>query len=129
MQSYEANYRKITALLPTRLDIGDEYHYLIGQNQYAMRVMEITKYTMIVRLMSLTHASLVQFPTMHIRIYSDARVAEVLRVNDLGHFHAKYDYPNTDMLQKDEKSQWNLFLDEWLSLCLKQGVQSTLITT
>ena len=33
----------------------------------------------------------------------------------------RYEYPNRDMYQHDEKAQQNRFLGEWLSHCLNHG--------
>ncbi|MGU5550213.1 DUF1249 domain-containing protein, partial [Aeromonas hydrophila] len=33
----------------------------------------------------------------------------------------RYDYPNKNMHQRDEKEQVNLFLADWLKFCLRHG--------
>ena len=60
-------------------------------------------------------------PNFVVRLYHDARVAEVLACQQISRFKARYDYPNTDMLQPDEKRQINLLLRDWLKLCAVQG--------
>ena len=58
---------------------------------------------------------------MTIRLYHDARMAEVLSTQDIKQVKSRYDYPNNQMHQQDEKQQTNQFLNEWLHLCLRLG--------
>lgn len=60
-------------------------------------------------------------PTMVVRLYHDARMAEVISSQNVRQIKPRYDYPNTDMHYPDEKKQINLFLKEWLQLCLQLG--------
>ena len=60
-------------------------------------------------------------PSMVIRLYHDARVAEVISSQDIQQVQPRYDYPNVQMHHPDEKEQMNLFLKEWLQLCLRLG--------
>ncbi len=63
-------------------------------------------------------------PTFKIRVYHDARSAEVFEFQRQTRFSAVYDYPNPRMRQRDEKAQVNLFLGEVLAHCLRFGVAS-----
>ena len=58
--------------------------------------------------------------SMQVQMYHDAKLAEVISAGELGRLRAIYEYPNTDMLQPDEKAQCNLFLGECVSQCLHQ---------
>jgi hypothetical protein len=58
---------------------------------------------------------------MVIRLYHDARLAEVISNQDIRHIKPRYDYPNNQMHQPDEKQQINVFLKEWLQLSLQLG--------
>ena len=60
-------------------------------------------------------------PRLEVRVYHDARMAEVVGAEHARRFRSVYPYPNVDMHQPDEKSQLNLFLGEWLSHCLACG--------
>ena len=60
-------------------------------------------------------------PRMSIRLYHDARLAEVISSQDIYQVKPRYNYPNKRMLQQDEKQQINQFLNEWLHLCLDHG--------
>ena len=51
---------------------------------------------------------------MTVRMYHDAKVAEVVNCSGRGGFEPEYGYPNKLMLQRDEKRQVNQLLGEWL---------------
>ena len=48
-------------------------------------------------------------------------MAEVISSQDIFQVQPRYDYPNKNMHQQDEKQQINQFLNEWLHLCLEHG--------
>lgn len=58
---------------------------------------------------------------MIVRIYHDAKLAEVIECQAHSRIRAVNDYPNTYMQQPDEKMQLNIFLGEWLQHCLNHG--------
>jgi len=60
-------------------------------------------------------------PNMSIRLYHDAQMAEVISSQNIRQVKPRYDYPNKDMHQQDEKQQINQFLNEWLHVCLELG--------
>ena len=60
-------------------------------------------------------------PHMEVRVYHDARMAEVVGAENARRFRSIYTYPNAAMHQPDEKTQLNLFLGEWLGHCLACG--------
>lgn len=60
-------------------------------------------------------------PKLTVRLYHDARMAEVIGWQRHRYLKARYEYPNRQMYQSDEKAQFNQFLGEWLSHCLDQG--------
>lgn len=61
-------------------------------------------------------------PSLTIRVYHDAKSAEVVEYQNQNRFHGSYDYPNMRMRQRDEKAQINRFLGEYLTLCLELGL-------
>lgn len=98
---------------------------------YSIQVIEITRYT---SLITIAQDELVTakpcvvkeltsslHPRMTIRLYHDARMAEVISNQDITQVKPRYDYPNSQMHQQDEKQQINQFLNEWLHLCLQMG--------
>lgn len=63
-------------------------------------------------------------PEMIIRVYHDAKTAEVTSYQNHKYFKAIYPVPNQFMYQCDEKEQLNLFLAEWLNLCINEGLSN-----
>jgi len=59
--------------------------------------------------------------TLTVRLYHDARIAEVITCDSNRGVRPKNAYPNQQMFQPDEKRQWNNFLEDWLVLCRQQG--------
>ena len=57
-----------------------------------------------------------------VRLYHDARCAEVIEFQGQRRFASVYRYPNQKMRQPDEKAQVNRFLTEFLSFCLTHGI-------
>lgn len=62
-----------------------------------------------------------QMPSLKVRLYHDAKLAEVTAFENARRVRPKNVYPNNKMVQRDEKAQWNRFLEEWLSLCIEHG--------
>lgn len=125
MRSYETNYAKLNALLPVNAQTGDKRCYQAAQMLYQLSVLEVTKYTTLVEVCQSDDEPVFPLPTMTVRLYHDARVAEVISSGAFRRIEAKYDYPNNQLMQRDEKHQLNLFLGEWLTFCLKSGISRT----
>lgn len=60
-------------------------------------------------------------PRFTLRLYHDARTAEVTEYQSGRRLQARYPYPNAEMRQPDEKIQANRFLAEYLAHCLAHG--------
>lgn len=73
------------------------------------------KSTSNIRALELLH------PKMMVRLYHDARMAEIISNQGVKQIKPRYDYPNKKMHLPDEKQQINFFLKEWLQLCLQLG--------
>ncbi|WP_139683814.1 DUF1249 family protein [Vibrio tasmaniensis] len=125
MRVYETNYAKLNALLPVGHEVGDVRCYQAVNMVYQLTVNEVTKYTTLIDICQSDEMPVFPLPKMSVRLYHDARVAEVCASGDFSRVKAKYDYPNTKLLQKDEKFQLNKFLGEWLTFCLKTGISRT----
>ncbi|MEZ8744501.1 MULTISPECIES: DUF1249 family protein [Vibrio] len=125
MRVYETNYAKLNALLPVEHEVGDVRCYQAVNMVYQLTVNEVTKYTTLIDICQSDAMPVFPLPKMSVRLYHDARVAEVCASGDFSRVKAKYDYPNTKLLQKDEKFQLNKFLGEWLTFCLKTGISRT----
>ena len=125
MRVYETNYAKLNALLSVEHEVGDVRCYQAVNMLYQLTVNEVTKYTTLIDICQSDAMPVFPLPKMSVRLYHDARVAEVCASGDFSRVKAKYDYPNTKLLQKDEKFQLNKFLGEWLTFCLKTGISRT----
>jgi hypothetical protein len=125
MRVYETNYAKLNALLPVGHKVGDIRCYQAVNLLYQLTVSEVTKYTTLIDICQSDEEPVFPLPKMSVRLYHDARVAEVCASGDFSRVKAKYDYPNPKLLQKDEKFQLNKFLGEWLTFCLKTGISRT----
>jgi uncharacterized protein YqiB (DUF1249 family) len=118
--------------------VGDERHFFISDFlAFNTQILEVTRYTSLLTISqalpylaqnhrckkennSIEFAHILR-PKMTIRLYHDARVAEVISNQDIRQVKPRYDYPNVKMHLPDEKEQINQFLKEWLQLCLKLG--------
>ncbi|MCH8532138.1 MAG: DUF1249 domain-containing protein [Saccharospirillum sp.] len=57
-----------------------------------------------------------------LRLYHDARMAEVVTWTQGKQLSGVYRYPNDRMYQIDEKAQANVYLSEWLAHLLRHGI-------
>jgi len=87
----------------------------------ALRVIERSPYTAVVQLSQQTPVWGGRSAQIQVRVYLDARMAEVIAYQNVRHFRVRYDYPNPRMFARDEKRQLNRLLGEWLSVCLARG--------
>ena len=91
------------------------------QHHYRISVTEVARFTTTLHIELTDEREFYFRPSFVVRLYHDARVAEVLACQQISGFKARYDYPNLDMLLPDEKRQINLLLRDWLKLCAGQG--------
>ena len=119
----EGNFAKLLKIFPNmaenqelKLDLHD------GRQRYArinLKVCECFSYTATVQMEVSTAIPVTK--SLLIRVYQDARMAEVVK-GESGHQHnGVYPYPNEQMYQVDEKAQLNKFVSECLSQCLSNG--------
>lgn len=124
MADCEANFLRLQRLFPAMAG-EDHYRFLMdgaGEQAVDIQVLERTPYTL---LLELRHESgdspWIRVPTMRVRVYHDAQLAEVVSCAAQRRVRARNPYPNDNMHHPDEKAQWNRFLGEWLALCLQRG--------
>lgn len=116
----ELNYSRLLKLLRTFPD--DERYFGVGpQQQLTMRVTERCPYTTTLEIAPTPLPIDSVAPSLIVRVYHDARLAEVIAFANSRRPRPRYEYPNEAMFQPDEKAQWNRFLGEWLSHCLQHG--------
>jgi hypothetical protein len=126
------NYMLLLKVLANKTAADEERHFFINDFlSYNVTILEVTRYTTLIRFeqeslnssFKYIHGTIASalHPRMTIRLYHDARMAEVLSTQDIRQVKPRYDYPNSQMHQQDEKQQTNQFLNEWLHLCLRLG--------
>ena len=127
----EGNYIRLNKLMP-EFELGYETSFNIHgdaasdsheyQASIHLKVIESFPYTSTVEVVQKGICpEWIQPPCMIVRIYHDARSAEVTSYQNQKRIEGKHQYPNPQMRMPDEKAQLNQFLAEWLTHCLKYG--------
>lgn len=127
----EGNYIRLHKLMP-HFELGHETAFLIHGDsaiesperevRILLRVIESFPYTSTIEVIQQGLCpEWIQPPSMVVRLYHDARSAEVTSYQNQKRIQGKYLYPNPQMRMPDEKAQLNQFLAEWLTHCLKHG--------
>ncbi|WP_010488428.1 DUF1249 domain-containing protein [Pseudomonas sp. S9] len=127
----EANYARLMRLLPAMREEPSARRVAVSQGEkllgvLALDVLENCPYTSTIRVRQEHSLPWLPVPALEVRVYHDARMAEVVGAKSPRGFRGVYPYPNADMHQPDEKTQLNLFLGEWLSHCLACGHEAEL---
>ncbi|WP_028241579.1 DUF1249 domain-containing protein [Stutzerimonas azotifigens] len=122
----EVNYLRLMRLLPEMREQAATRRVAISQGDRLLGVLvlavtECCPYTTTLRISQEHCLPWLPVPSMEVRVYHDARMAEVVGAQNARRFRSIYAYPNAAMHQPDEKAQLNLFLGEWLSHCLACG--------
>ncbi|BDH44548.1 hypothetical protein TUM12370_05920 [Salmonella enterica subsp. enterica serovar Choleraesuis] len=126
MRLCETNFAKLRRLMPKDEEAGAAINYQVNSASYRLTVLESTRYTTLVEIEQTKPAvSYWSLPSMKVRLYHDAMVAEVCSSQQIFRFKARYDYPNNKLHQRDEKHQINQFLADWLRYCLAHGAMAT----
>ncbi|RYY01577.1 MAG: DUF1249 domain-containing protein [Gammaproteobacteria bacterium] len=136
MAECETNYVRLQKLLvqhfnkPTRDQTGDEYRFMVSRGEqqwlHQLRILERSPYTTTLQLSQTTVANIstwLRMPRLTVRMYHDAKLAEVLAWEGHKRLRPRYEYPNQSMYHADEKLQINQFLGELLTRCLSEGHQ------
>lgn len=125
MAECEANYWKLAKLVSDANE--DLYEFRISRGQrywlHRLQVIERSPYTttLVLSMESSQPSQWLRMPKLTVRIYKDAKLAEVLAWEGHKRLRPCYTYPNPNMYHQDEKLQINQFLGEWLGLCLTEG--------
>lgn len=124
VELYERNYAKLLELMP--LLRQPELKCALAVNEgHTLRIelLERGPYSVLLHLRYGVNdtSPWLRDLEMQVRLYHDARVAEVVAYQQHQHFRARYEFPNRAMLGQREKRQVNVFLGEWLSHCLEAG--------
>lgn len=122
----ERNYAQLRHLLPRQQICGAQRQLQIsGLQYYRLTITDIARFTTTISIVSEGEAMHFYQPVFSVRLYHDARVAEVIACQHVKRFKAVYDYPNSDMLLPDEKRQVNQLLRDWLKVCISQGYSAS----
>ena len=119
------NYRRLTRLMPDLRQTDRREFRMFPQGAALVVSFEVTyrsRYTTVLTLDLPANVRSIGGMRIKIRVYHDARTAEVIEFQGQRRFKAVYDYPNPQMRQPDEKVQVNRFLSEFLNACLRHGV-------
>lgn len=124
MAIYECNYIRLRQLIPDITAVGNGACSLTtGALDLYLSVTERNRYTTTLTLTYFFEDEVGRFPApdVQIRIYHDARLAEVLSCGRRrGVRNATYDSWRRDYNLND-KWRINRFLQKWLGYCLRQG--------
>lgn len=130
------NYCLLLKIQADKTQLNQQRHFFINELlAYVVTVNEVTRYTSLITFEQKAHVQNVRVDKstsskalahsfhsrMSIRLYHDARMAEVISSQGIRQVKPRYNYPNKHMHQQDEKQQINQFLNEWLQLCLTHG--------
>jgi len=111
------NYGYMLKWLPLDIAIGQSWQLKGEFGILVVRILENTKYTQLVEISRpLATGEFVNTPKVLVRIYHDAKLAEVLTGQQIYQLRPVYDYPNLRMYHSDEKYQVNAFLEELLKI-------------
>jgi len=125
----EANYARFMRLFPD-YETCNTREFAVGQARIQLDVVERCRYTTIFRVWQQGGDSYwLGGLKLEVRLYHDARMAEVGMFQSHRRIDGRYQYPNTQMYQQDEKCQQNQFLADWLEHCLHNGLSTTVATT
>lgn len=122
---FEENYRLLQALLPNEFDEVCTLHAAQGRERDVLEVdvLERSRYTLTLAMrksFAFGHAWLPDL-AMEVRLYFDARVAEVIAYQNCHRLPAPYAVLGNIPFHKDERRQANGLLNELLEYCLSQG--------
>lgn len=130
----EANYQRLMRLLPEmRVPTAEARCVAFSQGERRLGLLKVavqenSPYTTTLRISQEQYLPWLPTPNMAVRVYHDARMAEVIAAQEIRYLQPIYPYPNPQMHQPDEKAQLNLFLGEWLGYCLQCGHEPLPVT-
>ena len=124
MELYENNYIYIRRLIPDLARLDTSCRSIVsGTPDLHLRVIERCVYTTTVELShqfgDVPNEELI--PDVYVRVYHDARAAEVLADSPLQHFRVWGDRLPPDPRSLSWRWSVNRFLNRWLRYCLGEG--------
>jgi uncharacterized protein len=129
----DANYLRLCKLMP-ELERNHSWRYQVPGGTLEVAILERSRYTTEVCLQASADTAgkskpgkdknWLRPPPITVRMYHDARMAEVVAVDGQGPVGGdglNFSYPNPAMHKEDERQQVNRYLSEWLAHCLANG--------
>ena len=111
------NYFHILKWLPMETHQGDTWLVEDKMGCLSVRLIENTNYTQLIEISrGVGKSDYIHAPCVSVRVYHDAKLAEVLTSRQISQLSPVYDYPNIRMYHRDEKYQVNAFLEELLKI-------------
>ncbi|MDF0534086.1 DUF1249 domain-containing protein [Shewanella sp. A32] len=111
------NYAHIVRWLPESCATGEQWQVEGSFGCLEVSILENTPYTQVVSIARpMGQDGVVPVPCVTVRVYHDAKLAEVLSSQQISRLQAVYDYPNLHMHHRNEKYQVNAFLEELLKI-------------
>ncbi|WP_442800647.1 DUF1249 domain-containing protein [Shewanella sp. AS1] len=111
------NYVNILRWLPLGCEQGQSWQIKGDFGCLDVILLENTQYTQLIEISrAVNRSQFVDTPKVVVRVYHDAKLAEVLTSRQIYRLKAVYDYPNIRMYHRDEKYQVNAFLEELLKI-------------
>ena len=128
MWLYESNYIRLGSLLPEIFDLADKnaghwVSHVVSDCALYLRIVERARYTTTLHLTYYFYENgdRVADPDLYVRIYHDARMAEVMACS-MKHIHRALK-PYKTLECSEVKLRWNrnMMLNKWLDYCTEKG--------
>ena len=127
---YERNYSYLLELIPELGSLHDKTRITLNDLEHLEIVIrEQSPFTTVLDIDHVLDNAHLPDMAMSIRVYHDARMAEVIRYQRHSRIQPSYAYPNKDMHQPLEKRQINLFFSDWLKHCFTISWQTGIQTS
>ena len=122
---YERNYQKLIKFFPSS-KVDKKINYLIPEGienqEITIFCRNLSNHTSVIEIKKTKSLEILQNTEIEIYLYHDAKLAEVRKFNGKKQFWLRNRYPNRNLLRKDEKCQWNFFLEEFLNHTQNHGL-------
>jgi uncharacterized protein YqiB (DUF1249 family) len=133
MACCEVNYVRLLKLMPNLLQQTQwRYQVAIGDTSldFSIDITEQAPYTTMLDItqVGLKTEALDLTPVLQVRMYHDVKMAEVMSWCGHRSIRARYDYPNKQMYQQDEKAQFNKYLADSLDSALQHGRMADMVS-
>lgn len=111
MRVCETNFAQLRRLIPRVDEVGESVAYQVNGASYQLTIIESTRYTSVVEIVQIEPAVRYwSLPSMVVRLYHDAMVAEVCASQQIFRFKASYDYPNKNCISGTKSIKLTSFL-------------------